>query len=120
MRRAQRRSRHCSQAGPLPNLRARIAGAEATPTPGVQRYLVRAANAGSAAAQHVGVTLEVDGFAVDTKTVPRLAPGEAQVIEFRGPRCGSSVLATADPDDTVRESSEDDNSQSLTCAQLPH
>jgi hypothetical protein len=120
VRRAQRRSRPCSQSGPLPNLRAWMVRTGATTTPGVVRYLVRAVNSGIAAAQRVDVMLAVDGSAVDTKSVPRLEAGQTEVVEFRGPRCGSSVRATADPDDTVRELSEDDNSQSLTCAQLPH
>lgn len=118
LRRAQRRSRPCSQAGPLPNLRARVLGSSPTATAGVVRYTVRAANTGGAPAEQVGVSLAVDGSAVDTQTVPRLEPGEGRVLEFRGPRCEGSVRTAADPAGTVRESSEDDNAQTLTCAQL--
>jgi hypothetical protein len=119
VRRAQRRSRPCDQAGPLPNLRARVAGSGTTATPGVSRYSVRVVNAGDAPADQVGVGFAVDGSAIDTQTVPRLEAGEARVLEFRGPRCQESVRTAADPAETIRESSEDDNSQTLTCDQLP-
>jgi hypothetical protein len=118
VRRAQRRSRLCSQAGPLPNLRARLVSGGPTATAGVFRYVVRALNAGGAPADQVGVALEVDGSAVDTETVPRLEAGDARLLEFRGPRCEGTVRTAADPAGNVRESSEDDNSESLTCAQL--
>jgi hypothetical protein len=118
VRRAHRRSRPCSQAGPLPNLRARIVGSGPTLTEGVRRYTVRVANAGGAAADQVGVSFEVDGSSVDTQTVPRLESGEARLLEFRGPRCGLSVRTAADPAGSVRESSEDDNAESLTCEEL--
>jgi hypothetical protein len=119
VRRARRRSRPCSQAGPLPNLRVRITRVRVTTTRGVFQYLVRVTNSGSGAAEKVDVRLDVDGSAVDTETVPRLQPGESTVVDFSGPGCESSVQATADPDATVRESSETDNSQSLSCSELP-
>jgi hypothetical protein len=118
LRRARQRSRPCRQAGPLPNLRARVLSSGPTATAGVVRYSVRAANIGGAPAEQVGVSLAVDGSAVDTQTVPRLEPGEGRVLEFRGPRCEGSVRTAADPAGTVRESAEDDNAQSLTCDQL--
>jgi hypothetical protein len=118
VRRAYRRSRLCSQAGPLPNLRARIVASAPTSTGGVTRYSVRVVNAGGAPADQVGVALDVDGSAVDTQTVPRLEAGEARLLDFRGPRCERSVRTAADPAGSVRESSEDDNAQSLTCEQL--
>jgi CARDB len=119
VRRARRRSRPCSQAGPLPNLQARITHVRVTTVQGVFRYLVRVTNTGAADAENVDVRLDLDGAAVDTKTVPRLPAGEYTVISFRGPRCGSSARATADPSGTVRESSEDDNAHSLACSELP-
>jgi hypothetical protein len=116
--RAQRRSRPCSQAGPLPNLRARLASGGPTATPGVSRYAVRVINSGDAPAEQAGVRLAVDGSAVDTQTVGRLDAGESRLLEFRGPRCEGSVRATADPAGAIRESVEDDNSQTLSCDQL--
>jgi CARDB protein len=119
VRRARRRSRTCSQAGPLPNLRVQITRVRVTTVRGVFRYLVRVTNAGAAEAEEVDVRLDVDGSAVDTETVPHLQAGESTVVDFRGPGCGSSVKSTADPDATVRESSESDNSHSLSCSELP-
>jgi hypothetical protein len=119
LRRAQRRSRPCRQAGPLPNLRARIVDSRPTANKGVFHYTVRAANVGGAPADQVAVALEVDGSAVDTQTLPRLEPGEARALEFSGPRCQGSVRAVADPSNSIRESSETDNSQSLPCAHIP-
>jgi hypothetical protein len=117
VRRAQRRSRPCSQAGPLPNLRARLVASAPTATQGVDRYEVRVVNAGGAPAEQVGVGLVVDGSAVDTHTVARLEAGEARLLDFRGPRCEDFVRTTADPAGSVRESSEDDNGESIACAQ---
>jgi CARDB len=116
--RAQRRSRPCNQGGPLPNLRAQLAGSGPTTVPGVSRYTVRVVNSGDASAEQVGVGLAVDGSAVDTQTVSRLEPGDSRLLEFRGPRCEGHVRTTADPAGAVRESVEDDNSQTLTCDQL--
>jgi hypothetical protein len=118
VRRAQRRSRPCSQAGPLPNLRARLVASAPTGAQGVDRYEVRVVNAGGAPADQVGVGLVVDGSAVDTQTVARLEAGEARLLHFRGPRCERFVRTTADPAGSVRESSEDDNGESITCAQI--
>lgn len=118
IRRAWRRSRPCSQLGPLPNLRARVTRVEPTATAGVSRYVVRAINAGTSRAEQVAVSFEVDGSAVDTKTVPAIEPGEAATLEFRGPACEGSVRAVADPQNSIRESSERDNSHSPACSQL--
>jgi hypothetical protein len=119
LRRSRRRSRVCSQAGPLPNLRAKVVGAARTQIDGVTRYQVRVANRGRAAADQVGVRFAVDGSAVDTQTVERLEPGAVAFLSFRGPDCESGVEATVDPDGTVLETIEDDNVQSLSCAELP-
>jgi hypothetical protein len=119
VRRARRKSRPCSQAGPLPNLRVRITGAGAAATPGASRYALRLVNAGDGAAEQVGVALEVDGSIADTRTVERLEAGQAQELELRGPACKGSVRAIADQPNSIRESSESDNIHELTCDQLP-
>jgi hypothetical protein len=119
VRRARRRSRPCSQAGPLPNLRVRITRVRVTTVPGVFRYLVQVTNSGRAPTESAEARLDVDGSAVDTQTVPPLQAGESTVVSFRGPGCDTSVRATADSAGTVRESSEDDNSHSLSCSELP-
>jgi hypothetical protein len=119
IRRARRRSRTCSQVDPLPNLRVKIMDSAPTQIAGVSRYHVRVANGGAAAAEMVDVALDVDGAAVDTKTVALLEAHHAEWVTFRGPTCESDVIATVDPDGTVREAAEDDNVQSLRCAELP-
>jgi CARDB len=119
VRRARRRSRPCIQAGPLPNLMTRITRVQMTTVEGVFRYLVRVTNVGAAYAEKVDVRMDLDGAAVDTKTVPGLAEGHSAIVSFRAPRCGSWARAVADPGGTVRESSEDDNVHSLACSELP-
>jgi hypothetical protein len=117
--RARRTSRSCRIVGrPLPNLRARPVWAHTTKVAGVLRYAVRVANVGHAGAQNVPVRLSVDGSEVNTKTVPSLAPGEVQLVFFRGPACEHTVRAAADPAGLIPESSESDNARQLTCAEL--
>jgi hypothetical protein len=118
IRHARRRSRTCSQAGALPNLRVRILDSAPTPIDGVDRYEVRVANRGTAAAQMVDVAFEVDGSAVDTQTVPVLDPDLTQLLTFRGPTCENGVRATVDPGGTVRETAEHDNVRALSCSDL--
>jgi hypothetical protein len=115
----RRRSGVCSQTGPLPNLRARITGRQATELPGVLRYTVRLANAGQLAADNVGVRLAVESSSSETKTVAHLAAGDFKVVSFRAPPCTSAATADADPGDEVRETVETDNSQRLACADIP-
>lgn len=115
----QRNSAFCPSLSTLPNLRARVFATNPTPAPGVTRYRVRVTNVGRAAASAIAVRLSVDGGVVDTLSVPALAPrGEVQ-LGFRGPDCGASVRADADPDATILETSERDNFQELACAELP-
>jgi hypothetical protein len=118
VRRARRLSPVCRQYAALPNLRARVLGAAGTKVAGVVRYAVRLRNAGSAAATEAALRLTVDGNVVDTRTVPALAPGEQRTLTFRGPDCGQSVEARADPDALIVETSEVDNAQLVACADL--
>lgn len=115
----QRNSPFCPSLSTLPNLRARLSSTNPGRTPGVTRYRVRVTNVGRAAATAVPVRLFVDGGVADTLIVPALAPGEEARLGFRGPDCGQSVRADADPDATILETSERDNFQELACAELP-
>ncbi len=119
LRRARRLSPVCRQYEALPNLRARVTGAEGTKVAGVVRYVVSLSNAGRAAATAAAARLTVDGNIVDTRTVPALGPGEQQKLVFRGPDCGQVVEARADPDGLVAETFEADNAQLLSCSELP-
>jgi hypothetical protein len=116
---ARRTSGPCSQSGPLPNLRARITGSEATELPGVRRYTVRLANPGQLAVQVPKLRFTVEGSSPQTKAVSRLAPGDATLVSFRASQCTTGARADADPADEVHESSEADNSQRLPCADIP-
>ena len=118
-RKLRRRSGTCSQSGPLANLRARTTRSEATELPGVRRYTVRVVNAGELAAEPSKVRFAVEGSTSETRTVGRIAPGDAAFVSFRAPDCTSAVTAEADAADEVRESSEADNSQRLACADIP-
>ena len=117
VRRARRRSAACKQPGLLPNLRlTRVGGGSPLAgVPGAYRYAVHVANRGPVATGRFGVSLAVDGGTLDTLTVTGLAPGESRRLIFSGPACKSGVRAVADPDDTVRELSERDNSFTAPC-----
>jgi CARDB protein len=118
IRKWYRRSRTCRQFGRRPNLRVQILEAQATKVPDVMRYTVNLINDGHAPATNAAVRLSVDGAEADTKTVAFLARGTSRILNFRGPACKSAVEATADPDNTIGESSEADNAQTRTCAEL--
>lgn len=117
IRRATRRSRPCSEPGPLPNLSlVRLGGG--TPIAGKPQsaiYTLRAVNRGPAGSPRFGVSFAVDGAAVNSKVVPALAPGESRPLSFTGPVCAASISAHADPEDAVREVSERDNVLSAPC-----
>jgi hypothetical protein len=121
IRRATRRSRACLQPGPLANLSImRIGGAAPLPgVPGTYRYAVNLVNDGQVQAERFGVSLAVDGGAVDTQAVSYLAPGESRRLFFAGPACRATVTAVADADDTVRENLEKDNSLTSGCPRSP-
>ena len=115
VRTARRRSAACVQLGTLPNLRARILRAEPTSVAGVVRYSVNVVNASGESVSGVPVRLTVDGAEVNTRVVDLLAGQETRTLLFRGPACERRVVATADPRDTIPESSESDNSHVVLC-----
>jgi hypothetical protein len=116
VRRERHRSRICDQSRPLPNLRARIIGAEPAGAT-LLRYSIRVVNRGRVPADAV-VRLSVDGAVAGTRTVPAVLPGEPRVIVLQGPRCQRQVEAFADPADTLEESDEQDNGHTVPCATL--
>lgn len=121
IRRATRRSRACLQPGPLANLRImRIGGgAPLAGMPGTYRYQVNLVNNGQVQAERFGVSLTVDGGTVDTQAVSYLPPGESRRLFFSGRACRGTVTVVADPDDTVRENLEKDNSLTKRCPRNP-
>jgi uncharacterized repeat protein (TIGR01451 family) len=116
---ARRRSVACRQSEQLPNLTASVSGATQTKAEGVLRYTVLVQNTGVAPAGGVAVHMTVDGHVLDTVTVDSLGPGESRLLGFRGPQCTASVSAAVDPQGVLAESSEDDNVQQASCADLP-
>jgi hypothetical protein len=117
VRRERHRSRICDQSRPLPNLRARVIGAQPTAEAGTLRYSVRVVNRGRVPADTT-VRLAVDGAVAGTRTVQAVLPGEPRVIVIQGPRCQRQVEAVADPADVLEESDERDNGHTVPCADL--
>jgi CARDB len=118
IRSMRRRSSPCRQYAALPNLRAKVRGQTPSAVPGVVRYLVRLKNDGNAAASDASVALAVDGDVVDTIGGITLAAGERRTVAIRGPECDRAVEVRADPDDTIAESSEEDNADAVDCDDL--
>ena len=114
----QRKSRSCRQFVALPNLKAKVVGSARTKVRGVSRYSVQVSNAGRAAVAGSALRFSVDGSVLNTVTLGRLAVGEQRLIGFRGPACTGSVKVEVDPDGLIAESSEQDNVQELSCAEI--
>ena len=121
IRRATRRSRSCRQPGPLANLRiGRLGGVlPLAGVPGIYRYPVQLVNNGQVPAERFGVSLAVDSGAVETQAVGFLAPGQSRSLVFSGLACRAGVTVVADPEDTVRENFERDNSRTFGCPSAP-
>jgi len=116
--RTRRTSSACRQFDAVPNLTSTLVGAESTKVPGVLRYVLRVSNLGAALAAGVDVRFSVDDSVVDSITIPVLAAGERREVAVRGPECASSVASLVDPDGLIVESSEDDNGDTVACAEL--
>lgn len=119
LRTTRKRSTTCRQFSDLPNLRVQLMGTGPTSTEGVVRYRVRVDNTGALGAYGAVVRLSVDGAAAQKQTLGALAAGESRTISLFGPACQRWVEAAADPDNTIVEVSESDNTHSLACADLP-
>lgn len=117
LERATRRSLGCRQFLTPPNLATEITRIARTKVPGVMRYETLVSNTGGASVAAAPVTLTVDGDVVDTVTLS-LGPHEARPLVIRGPECQRLVRAEVDPKKTIAETSEDDNSHELTCANI--
>jgi CARDB protein len=116
VRRATRRSAACKQPGELANLRVqRVGGRVVDGAPGSFRYAISVINRGMVASTATRVRLKVDGREVGSVPVGALAPDQLRRVFVVGPRCTSRTKAQVDPDDTVRESNERDNSTIGAC-----
>jgi hypothetical protein len=115
--RARRYSPRCRQFLALPNLTAEITRVVPTKVAGVVRYETLVTNTGQAPVASVPLRLSVDGDVIDTVSFP-LGPGEARSVVIRGPRCDRLARVEADPEKAIAETSEADNAQELSCANL--
>jgi hypothetical protein len=101
--------------GPLPNLSARGLDVRPGPTPDTRTYRVTIANDGKGAADAVDVVLSVDRAVLDTTTIDHLDAGASRAVTFTGPACKGGVRVRVDPDNTVDELVEGDNTQLYDC-----
>jgi CARDB protein len=101
--------------GPLPNLSVGDLVVKAGPTADTRTYRVDVTNRGKIDADDVGVSLSVDKAILDTITISHLAAGESRTVSFTGPPCRRAVRVKADPDNSIGETLEDDNSELFPC-----
>lgn len=114
IRSSKRRSKGCDQRPDLPNLRpTKVTSKSLSKTRAL--YTVRVANYGKAGAIQVPVELSIDGRAAEPLTVDSIPAGAVVAVRFRGPTCHTQVQARVDPDDTIHESREHDNSRGASC-----
>jgi hypothetical protein len=102
--------------GPLPNLALGALSVNPGPTADTRSYRVEVSNRGKIAAKDVVVALSVDKAMLDAVTISNLAVGETRVVNFTGPVCRHVVHAKADPENTIGESLETDNTQQFVCS----
>ncbi len=101
--------------GPLPNIVVGDLSQKPGPTADTRTYRVDVSNQGKVAADQVDVQLAVDKAVLDTVTLNELAAGETRSVSFTGPPCSHGVRVTADPDNSIGESFENDNAQRFAC-----
>jgi hypothetical protein len=116
IRTERHRSKICRE--PAPNLRIPKVVAKAGPVRSTAVYKVHVANLGQTEAKDVGVTFAVDGGELDAAKIDSLQPGETRIVNFTGPVCRNGFRATADPDDQIGETREDDNVRRGACSAL--
>ena len=102
--------------GPLPNLTIGDLTTKAGPTADTRTYRVDVSNRGKIDTDDVEVSLTVDKAILDTVTISQLAAGETRTVSFTGPPCRRAMRVKADPDNTIGETQENDNSQLFPCS----
>jgi hypothetical protein len=101
--------------GPMPNIAVVDLSVKPGPTDDTRTYRVGVSNTGKTDAAGVNVSLSVDKAILDTVALPQLAAGETKTVSFTGPACRHAVRVTADPDNLIGETLENDNSQLFSC-----
>jgi hypothetical protein len=118
LKRSTRTTVSCAEPAQLPNLVAGAVSISPGASPGTSTYAVAVRNDGTTSA--VGgfeVGLTVDGAALDEQSVAGLGAGDRTVVTFTGAACspGGTLAVTVDPEHTIQESTEVDNSRTVTC-----
>lgn len=101
--------------GPLPNLALGAVSVRRGPTDDTRVYRVEVANTSKFDVDDLDVSLAVDRAMLDMVTVTALGAGDTRTVSFTGPVCRREITADVDPDNTIGERSEDDNSRSAPC-----
>jgi hypothetical protein len=101
--------------GPLPNIEVGDLSVRPGPTSDTRVYRVNVADTGKIGADGVDVQMAVDNAELDTVTVSHLDAGESRVVSFTGPVCSHAIEVNVDPDNSIGESVEGDNSQQFAC-----
>jgi hypothetical protein len=99
----------------LPELTIGGLGVKAGPTADTRVYRVTVSNQGRSDADDVEVRLRVDHALLDAVTIDELEAGESHTLSFIGPACKRGVRVEVDPDNSVGERREADNSQLFAC-----
>lgn len=117
LRRLEALSPVCVQPLLEPNLAITSIYRGAAQAPGTVTWNVAVRNAGTAGAGQFEVALSVDGTALAPVTLPGLAAGSSQVVQFTGPRCGAggSLVATADPANVITEPADPARTRTVGC-----
>ena len=117
IKRATRTTTSCVEPAQLPNLVAGALSIVPGATVGTSTYDVNVRNDGVVAAGPFAVGLSVAGVALADQTVSGLAAGTRRTIEFTGPACatGASLEITVDPAHVIGETTEIDDTRTVTC-----
>jgi hypothetical protein len=115
----ERRTPICTQPDLRPNLELGTLSQQPGPSsqPGLVRYAVSVRNTGKGDADSFDVVFRMPGQSPAIASVSGLPAGDAQGISFLAPACaaGDLLRVLVDPDDTVDESDERDNTLSMAC-----
>jgi hypothetical protein len=116
-KRATRTTTSCVEPAQLPNLVAGALSIAPGSASGTSTYDVKVRNDGTVAAGPFAVGLTVAGVALADQKVSGLAAGTRTVVEFTGPSCarGASLQIAVDAGHVVSESTEVDDTRTVTC-----
>jgi hypothetical protein len=85
------------------------------PTGDTRTYRVQVENRGKTDVDDLDVSLSVDRAVLDMVTVTKLGAGDSRTVLFTGPVCRREISVEVDPENTIGERTEDDNSRVTGC-----